>query len=80
MSSLHANALTARWAARLDDRQTVFCGAGAYPLLALRISFCRRPALRVPRRAPSHPPGAGRRLGDRPHPPLTARPARRAEA
>ncbi|MEV0810068.1 hypothetical protein [Micromonospora sp. NPDC050200] len=34
MSSTHANALTAHWAALVDGRQTVLSGAGAYPLLA----------------------------------------------
>ncbi|WP_328347169.1 serpin family protein [Micromonospora sp. NBC_00421] len=39
-----ANALTARWASRLDDRQTVLSGAGVYPLLALLARFATGPA------------------------------------
>lgn len=39
-----ANLLTARWAARLDDRQTVLSGAGVYPLLALLARYATGPA------------------------------------
>ncbi|SCE87136.1 Serine protease inhibitor [Micromonospora matsumotoense] len=39
-----ANDLTARWASRLDDRQTVLSGAGVYPLLALLARFATGPA------------------------------------
>ena len=44
MSSTPANALTARWAAQIDDRQTVLSGAGAYPLLALLARHAAGPA------------------------------------
>ncbi|NYF59146.1 serpin family protein [Micromonospora purpureochromogenes] len=44
MSSTPANALTARWAALIDDRQTVLSGAGAYPLLALLARHAAGPA------------------------------------
>ncbi|MGX7671707.1 serpin family protein [Plantactinospora sp. DSM 117369] len=44
MSTEAANALTARWAARLDGRQTVFSGAGVYPLLALLAPYADGPA------------------------------------
>ncbi|SCG36582.1 serpin family protein [Micromonospora coxensis] len=44
MSVRHANALTARWASHLDDRQSVLSGAGAYPLLALLARHAAGPA------------------------------------
>ncbi|MEH0985811.1 serpin family protein [Micromonospora sp. CPCC 205556] len=44
MSTRHANALTARWAAHLEDRQTVLSGAGAYPLLARLARYAAGPA------------------------------------
>jgi hypothetical protein len=44
MSVAAANALTARWAAALDDTQTVLSGAGAYPLLALLARHAAGPA------------------------------------
>ncbi|MDG4830197.1 serpin family protein [Solwaraspora sp. WMMD1047] len=44
MSVAAANGLTARWAAALDDAQTVLSGAGAYPLLALLARHAAGPA------------------------------------
>ncbi|MFI9644183.1 serpin family protein [Micromonospora sp. NPDC051925] len=56
--SPYANALTARWASRLDDRQTVLSGAGVYPLLALLARYATGPArdeLRAVAPAPDNP-------------------------
>lgn len=43
MSITAANALTARWAATVDNGQTVVSGAGVYPLLALLARYATGP-------------------------------------
>ncbi|MEH1100809.1 hypothetical protein [Micromonospora sp. CPCC 205561] len=44
MSTIAANALTARWASGLDGGQTVLSGAGVHPLLALLARYAAGPA------------------------------------
>ncbi|WP_433384458.1 hypothetical protein [Micromonospora sp. KLBMP9576] len=44
MSTIAANALTARWASLLDADQTVLSGAGVHPLLALLARYAAGPA------------------------------------
>ncbi|MFG1888780.1 hypothetical protein ACGFIR_13025 [Micromonospora sp. NPDC049051] len=44
MSTVAANALTARWASGLDGGQTVLSGAGVHPLLALLARYAAGPA------------------------------------
>ncbi|QOC91803.1 serpin family protein [Micromonospora craniellae] len=44
MSTRAANALTARWAATLDNKATVLSGAGVHPLLAVLARYADGPA------------------------------------